>query len=139
MNAVDSSVVVAAFSSWHESHELAREALDRRPRLVAHCAVEAFSVLTRLPAPYRAPGDLVVAFLEDRFHEEPLTLAPRALQHLARDLHGHGITGGAAYDGLVAMSAAVHGATLLTLDRRAESTYHRCGIRVRFLGGAVTS
>ena len=135
MNAVDSSVVVAAFASWHESHEVARRAVDRRPRLVAHCALEAYSVLTRLPAPYRAPGVLVVTFLDGRFPEEPLTLAPRSLQHLVKDLEHLGIAGGAVYDGLVAMSAAAHEATLLTLDHRAEAAYRRCGVRARFLDG----
>jgi predicted nucleic acid-binding protein len=135
LNAVDSSVVVAAFVSWHESHEVARRAVDRRPRLVAHCALEAYSVLTRLPAPYRAPGVLVVTFLDGRFPEEPLTLAPRSFRHLVKDLEHLGIAGGAVYDGLVAMSAAAHEATLLTLDHRAEATYRRCGVRARFLDG----
>jgi predicted nucleic acid-binding protein len=137
LNAVDSSVVVAAFASWHESHASARRAVDRRPRLVAHCALEAYSVLTRLPAPYRAPGELVVTFLDDRFPEEPLTLVPRALQQLAGELQRAGIVGGAVYDGLVAVTAAAHRATLLTLDRRAETTYRRCGLRARFLDGTT--
>ena len=36
MIAVDSSVVVAACASWHESHAAAQEALDEDPRLVGH-------------------------------------------------------------------------------------------------------
>lgn len=133
MNAVDSSVVVAACASWHESHDLARTAVDRRPRLVSHCALEAFSVLTRLPRPHRVPPELVVAFLEDRFPDAPLTLDSTRLHRLVRAVHEQGITGGAVYDGLVAMSAAAHGATLLTLDRRAVPTYRRCGARHRLL------
>jgi len=134
VNAVDSSVVVAACASWHEAHDAARRAVDGRPRLVAHCALEAFSVLTRLPVPHRVPGEVVVGFLEDRFPDEPLTLAPRLLRELVRDLHGHGVSCGAVYDGLVGCTAAANGATLLTLDRRAEVTYVRCGVRFRFLG-----
>jgi hypothetical protein len=53
-----------------------------------------------------------------------------------RSLHERGITGGAVYDGLVAMSAAAHGATLLTLDRRAVPTYRRSGVRHRLLDDA---
>jgi len=135
MTAVDSSVVVAACASWHETHDLARRAIDRGPRLVAHGALEAFSVLTRLPVPHRVPGDLVVAFLEDRFRDEPLALSAAAFRRLVGDLYQRGIAGGAVYDGLVALSAAAHGATLLTLDRRAEATYRRCRARVRFLEG----
>jgi hypothetical protein len=40
MIAVDTSVAVAAFASWHERHEQARQALDDDVRLVAHCAIE---------------------------------------------------------------------------------------------------
>jgi hypothetical protein len=40
MRAVDSSVVIAAFATWHEHHGLARKAMSGRPRLVAHAAVE---------------------------------------------------------------------------------------------------
>src|SRR5262245_7588904 len=137
LNAVDSSVVVAAFASWHESHTVARRVVDRRPRLVAHCALEAYSVLTRLPAPYRATGVLVVAFLDDRFREDPLTLAPRVLRQLPGELQRAGLVGGAVYDGLVAMTAVAHRATLVTLDRRADATYRRCGVRTRFLDGAT--
>jgi hypothetical protein len=49
-------------------------------------------------------------------------------------LHARGLAGGSVYDGLVALSAAAHGATLLTLDRRAEPTYHACGARYRLIG-----
>jgi predicted nucleic acid-binding protein len=133
MTAVDSSVVVAACASWHEAHESACRVLDRRPRLVAHCALEAFSVLTRLPSPHRIPPELVVAFLQDRFADEPLALDSARLHRLVPDLHELGVAGGAVYDGLVALSAATHGATLLTLDGRAVPTYRRCGVRHRLL------
>jgi predicted nucleic acid-binding protein len=39
---VDTSIVVAAFASWHESHAAADRVVDGKARLVAHCAVEAF-------------------------------------------------------------------------------------------------
>jgi hypothetical protein len=133
MNAVDSSVVVAACASWHEANESACRVVDRRPRLVAHCALEAFSVLTRLPTPHRVPAELVVAFLQDRFPDEPLALDAARLRRLVPDLHELGVLGGAVYDGLVALSAAAHGATLLTLDRRALPTYRRCGVPHRLL------
>jgi hypothetical protein len=64
---VDTSVVVAAFASWHAQHEAADNAIDGGARLVAHCALEAFSVLTRLPPPFRATAPFVRDFLADRF------------------------------------------------------------------------
>ena len=48
MIAADTSVLVATFASWHESHPAAREA-PRGARLVAHRVVETHPVLTRLP------------------------------------------------------------------------------------------
>lgn len=74
MKAVDSSVVIAAFASWHESHESARRALAARPRAIAHAAVETYSVLTRLPpraaATYEAVGAQVEQLDRARGREE---------------------------------------------------------------------
>jgi hypothetical protein len=49
VKAVDSSVVIAAFATWHEHHGIARTAMVSRPRLIAYAAIESYSVLTRLP------------------------------------------------------------------------------------------
>lgn len=133
MKAVDASVVVAACASWHESHQAARRTLDARPRLVAHCDLETYSVLTRLPGALRVEGSLVVQFLADRFDDPPLALNPEQLHELVAELDQRGISGGAVYDGLVARTAAAHDATLVTLDRRAEETYRRCEVRYQLL------
>jgi predicted nucleic acid-binding protein len=44
-----------------------------------------------------------------------------------------GIAGGAAYDALVASTAAASGEILITLDRRALRTYEAMGASVRLL------
>jgi predicted nucleic acid-binding protein len=126
--AVDTSVVVAGFASWHEGHRLAAAALLREPRVPAHVLVETYSVLTRLPPPHRAPSAIVTAFLAQRFHQAPLTLAPRAWLRFLDVVAGLGITGGAAYDALVAETARRAGATLLTRDRRAITVYEKIGV-----------
>jgi predicted nucleic acid-binding protein len=131
--AVDSSVIIAACASWHEAHRQAREVMGQAPRLIGHCALEAFSVLTRLPAPQRVPPALVVDFLHETFDDEPLVLSAAAMGDLVRSLHQRGITGGAVYDGLVAMSARAHDAELLSFDRRAADTYRRCGVSFHLL------
>src|SRR6188472_166069 len=46
----DTSAVIAALSAWHERHEQAAAALASVTALPAHVVVEAYSVLTRLPA-----------------------------------------------------------------------------------------
>ena len=133
MIAVDTSVVVAAFASWHQSHKAAARALRPRTRLIAQCAVETYSVLTRLPPPHRAPADVVREFLAERFPEEYLVLDSASLKALLKKLPGLGITGGAAYDAVIGATAAHVGATLLSFDRRAAGTYQRSGCDVKLL------
>jgi predicted nucleic acid-binding protein len=132
--AADTSVVVAAFASWHESHRLARTALRGGAVLVAHCALEAYSVLTRLPTPHRAPRGLVHEFLRTQFTEPYLVLRAAEQRALTARLVELGIDGGSVYDALVALTAASAGATLVSCDRRAATTYERCGVAVRLLG-----
>jgi predicted nucleic acid-binding protein len=77
--------------------------------------------------------ELVAEFLRVEFSEEPLLLPPTSVQGLVDDLLRRGVSGGAVYDGLIALTAAHYEAELLTLDRRAERTYRRCGVRYRLL------
>lgn len=132
MNAVDSSVVIAAFSSWHVLHEPAREALRAKPHLPAHAAVEAYSVLTRLPHPFRSSPSFVHSFLVRAFGDRTLWITTSMVDVIG-ELAALEIAGGAAYDGLIGMAARQHQATLLTLDRRARETYDRLGVDVRLL------
>jgi predicted nucleic acid-binding protein len=125
--------VVAAFASWHERHEAARRALDDTPGLVEHCALETYSVLTRLPAPHRAPGDVVRDFLAARFPRPFLRLSGAAHREFLLRLPDRGITGGAAYDALVAATAASCGAELVSCDHRAAPVYERYGVRVHLV------
>lgn len=124
---------MAAFASWHEKHDVARRLLDRGLRLVEHCALETYSVLTRLPAPHRAPGDVVRDFLAARFRQPFLRLTGRAYRDFLLRLPEHGVSGGASYDALVAATAASHGAELVTCDRRAAPVYERYGLRVHLV------
>lgn len=123
MKAVDTSVVVAAFAEWHEGHTQAVAVLAAGVRLPAHCALECYSVLTRLPPPHRVASALASEFLLSRFTEPLLTLDPADHLALVDQLADRAITGGAAYDGLVALTAARHGARLLSRDRRAARVY----------------
>jgi predicted nucleic acid-binding protein len=129
--AVDTSVVVAAFASWHERHSAARAVVDQGARLVAHCGFESYSVLTRLPPPHRAAPDVIDEFLKARFRSPWLTLSAREAEALLSSLVAAGITGGATYDAIVAKTADVAGATLATCDVRAVRTYELLGVRYR--------
>lgn len=127
MIAVDSSVVVAAFATWHEAHDSAVSALARNPRLPAHVLIESYSVLTRLPPPHRAPGAVVAEFLAAEFGNELLLLPANAHRDLIELAARKGLAGGAIYDALVAATALHARATLLTRDRRAAATYAAVG------------
>jgi predicted nucleic acid-binding protein len=133
VRAADTSAVVAAFATWHENHDAARGALDAGLRLIDHCALETFSVLTRLPQPHRVQGSLVRDFLAARFPDPPLRLSPRSYREFVLQLPDHGIAGGAAYDALVAAIAAAHGAELVTCDRRAVPIYETYDVQICLL------
>lgn len=133
MRAVDSSVVIACFASWHEHHAVARKAMADGPRLVAHAAIESYSVLTRLPPPHRAQPSIVHTFITERFTHPFLTLSPNGYQELLATVAANKILGGPAYDALIAYTAAEHDATLLSLDQRAAATYEAIGATVEQL------
>ncbi len=128
MTLVDTSIVVAAFASWHESHGAADRVVDGNARLVAHCAVEAFSVLTRLPPPHRVAGHLVRDFLAARFPNPYVGLDAADYRGLIPRLVETGISGGAAYDALIAATARAADEILVSCDRRAAQTYERIGV-----------
>jgi predicted nucleic acid-binding protein len=129
----DSSLVIAAFASWHESHDVARREVDAGIRVVEHCTLETLSVLTRLPPPHRASGDLVRDFLRERFPRPFLRLSAKAYRKFLFELSEQGIAGGAVYDALIAATAAEHGAQLVSCDRRAATNYERYGVRFALL------
>lgn len=133
MKAADTSLVVAAFASWHQSHEAARQALDGGLRLIEHCAVEAYSVLTRLPPPHRVAGVVVRDFLAARFAEPWLRMSAAQYRAFVQSLPDRQIAGGAAYDALIAATALANDAELISCDRRANPVYERFGVRSRLL------
>ena len=133
MKAADTSIVVAAFASWHEHHEAARRALDGGVRLIEHCALETYSVLTRLPPPHRSPGAVVRDFIRIRFPQPFLRLSVPAYKAFLLGLPEHDVAGGATYDALVAATAAASRAELVTCDRRAAPVYESYGVQTRFL------
>jgi predicted nucleic acid-binding protein len=133
LKAADTSLVVAAFASWHENHAGARRVLDGGLRLIEHCALETYSVLTRLPAPHRISGAVVREFLRIRFPQPFLRLSAGAYKDFILGLPDHDVTGGSAYDALVAATAAACDAELVTCDRRALPIYERYGVRTRIL------
>lgn len=130
MIAVDSSMAVAGFASWHEHHAIARKVLAGKPRLVAHAAVETYSVLTRLPPPHRTQARIASDYLRQQFPDPLLGLPPERHRDLVATLAQRQIVGGQVYDALIGLTAAEHGATLVSLDQRASLVYEAVGAAV---------
>lgn len=119
--------MVAAVCSWHERHAVVAAEVERRlatrGRLAvpAHALVEAYAVLTRLPAPHRiAPAD-AWALLSANFVDRAKVVALEGPAHavLLGRLAAAGTGGGRTYDALIAGQATAAGAdVLLTLNPR---------------------
>lgn len=124
---------MAAFAAWHPLHDRARRALRGLDDLVAHAELEAYSVLTRLPPPFRADPGLVGEYLRRRHPGARLVLPAAARTHLIEDLADSAVSGGAVYDALIALTAKRNERVLVTCDERALSLYERIGVSVRAL------
>lgn len=135
----DTSCMVAAVASWHEHHERARVEIEKRlgrkeAMIVAGPAlVEAYSVLTRLPAPHRlAPADardLLLGNFVDSV--EVVALGAAVYRSLLRDAPESGIAGGRAYDAVIAECARKAGVdALLTFNEKHFSVFSGRGLQV---------
>lgn len=130
---VDTSVAVALTVSDHRDHVATFEAVaERRLGLAGHAAFEAFSVLTRLPAPARRTPATVARLLAANFPHTRF-LSEQAAAALLAELQTKGIAGGSVYDALVGAAAAEHRLPLATRDRRALDTYRALGVDVELL------
>lgn len=133
MDALDSSVCIPALADWHPDHDQVRPFLPGAV-IPAHALIETYSVLTRLPGDLRVGRRLAREVLDARFPASKVLVAPATLQRSIMGLlDDAGISGGATYDGLIGLTAAHHGATLLTRDARAVKTYEALGIAYRLL------
>ena len=94
--------------------------------------METCSVLTRLPGDARVEPEEAARLL-DRGFEVPVVLSEAGAREAPHRLARSGVFGGAAWDGLVALAALEHGATLATRDTRALATYDALGITTEVL------
>lgn len=128
-------MAIAAFGPWHEDHEVALATVSEDAVLATHSALETYSVLTRLPPPFRAPAEVALEYLSRSFPpNRRLVLDARRQRSAVNEIAAAGLTGGSVYDGLIALTAAAAGAELASLDARALTTYRRCGVEARLVG-----
>lgn len=134
MRLLDSSVVIPALLSWHEAHTDCVRQLADQPALPTAVAIEAYSVLTRLPHPHRVPGPIAAELLDRTFpSNRRVALDPADLVDMPSRCAAAGIEGGAVYDAVIAATAVAHEATLVSRDRRAALTYQVIGASVEML------
>lgn len=139
MIAVDSSLIVAALAKWHSEHLRAQRALeralDRKEGAVipAHALFESFSVLTRMPAPYRVAAADALQSLRQTFESTRIAaLNSRSVWPVLERVVRLGLSGGIVYDALILETASDAGATeLMTLNPR---DYDRLEPRLRVTG-----
>lgn len=87
--------------------------------VAAPTLVEAYAVLTRLPAPHRLAPDVALHLVEVNFARGVTCVALGADDYrtLLRDAPGEGVSGGRAYDAVIARCARrARVRTLLTFD-----------------------
>lgn len=126
--ACDTSVAIASLDPANPMHRSCRDAvLQKLPVLAGHASFESYSVLTRMPPPFRVRSEDAYRVLTEAFTGS-CWLNPEQTASLWQRLPSLGILGGATYDALVAESARVNGFRLMTIDRRAERTYQVLGV-----------
>lgn len=134
--AVDTSVSIPLLVASHQAHEAVHAwAKGRRLSLSGHALAENYAVLTRLPGDARVSPADAVRLIDDWFLET-LTLPTASIVDVHRRLARLGISGGAVYDGIVALAALENGAILATRDARARVTYEAVGTSVEILHSA---
>jgi predicted nucleic acid-binding protein len=131
--AADSSITIAALVADHEARDLAEDALKQCTRTIAHVAIETYSVLTRLAPPRRLVSADAAAIIDARLASTYATLDASNYASTPGRLAAAGISGGATYDGLIALTALEHDLELLSRDRRAARTYRALGARFQLL------
>lgn len=131
---LDTSAAVAFVLQSQDFHLSARDRLRSvsGKGLSGHAEFETFSVLTRLPASYRLTSTDADRVMRTNF-PAPHHLTHSESQTAVRRLIRAGISGGAVYDGLVALAAVSSGRLLITCDTRAAGTYRALGAAFELL------
>jgi predicted nucleic acid-binding protein len=119
--------MVAFICGWHPDHERSRKEMGARVArgeslvIAAPALVESYSVLTRLPLPYRLSATDALFLLEANFMEQGEVVSLKVEEYLSllRSAPTKGVAGGRIYDAVIlqcALRAEV--AVLLTLNER---------------------
>jgi predicted nucleic acid-binding protein len=131
--AADSSVAIPALLDGHPAHDEAANALSACEATIAHAAIETYSVLTRLPPPNQADATTTAEVLNERLPSTYATLDASMYAKAPARLAAAGVSAGATYDGLIALTALEYDLELITRDKRAERTYRALNVSYQLL------
>lgn len=124
---LDTSAAIPLLMEQHDAHKVVASAVGDRPlSLAGHSLAETYSVLTRLPGDSRLEIDDAITLIDTRI-ESVLPLSDSVQRTLHRRLRDVGVSGGAVWDGIIALTAVEHGMTLLSRDSRAWRVYAALG------------
>jgi predicted nucleic acid-binding protein len=108
----DTSCLVALVCQWHEHHDATRQYMKKLRSsahsiiLSAHSLLETYSVLTRLPVPYRLSEATALKLIETNWTKnEVVSLTSDEYWKLLRNVQRTNVSGGRVYDALVAACA----------------------------------
>src|SRR3984885_15696889 len=108
--ALDSSYLIPLLADWHEHHSRTLRSYQRwtdsgaQIVLPVHSLLECYSVLTRLPAPYRLPPDIVMQAMKENLSHTALVVGVKATGIWERidSFSRLRLGGGQVYDALIA-------------------------------------
>ena len=96
-------------------------------------AIETYSILTRIPPPHRTTADTAADALTRRLPSTHVALEASDYADAPARLAAAEVSGGATYDGLIALTALTHDLELVSRDRRATRTYRALGARFQLI------
>ena len=122
----DTSVLIAAVSSWHEHHSRTHAEIELRERsdeqlvIATHSLAETYAVLTRLPAPFRLRTADALALIERNWGDTPAVhLTAPEIWDALHEAQRRTVTGGQMYDVLIAVAALkARASTIVTWNVR---------------------
>ncbi|WP_058997498.1 PIN domain-containing protein [Leptolyngbya sp. NIES-2104] len=124
---LDTNVIVAALSQDHEMYSICKPLLDRirldqttQGFISTHSLAECYSILTRMPPPYRvSPATADYLLTENLCQFTKISLTAENYQAVLQRVVQLNISGGGIYDALIAQAALIANVdSLLTFNTR---------------------
>lgn len=116
---LDTSCLIPLLSEWHQFHDRTVQSVSAVPPdslvICSHALLECFSVLTRLPPPYRIPPEKAKLAIETSFAQVGTVCGVEANEAWAAITRTTELRfgGGKVYDAVIAESTARAGAAVL--------------------------